>query len=271
MAFGAFRRSMRARSFPFLFLPLRLSGGGRADGSASSRIRPYSASDLCLSGDRVLAPCHRPPLRPLHVHQGGLEARRPSMAGAELLDARQLPEQVRAADGMPGQFVFPVWPPAVVHCHAVGQHSVLPHALLAPPGADRLAGELLCGRAVPQAVFPFTSVPVSSKWTTPLFRQHGLCRGKGAAGLGGAPGDHGGDGSRGKPHAHQAPQERVDAAGADCAIGAEQAGKHANGIPILHMGAVVRGKFRGGRLPAKGEGVRRSASAPPPSRPCLSP
>lgn len=27
MAFGAFRRSMRARSFPFLFLPLRLSGG----------------------------------------------------------------------------------------------------------------------------------------------------------------------------------------------------------------------------------------------------
>lgn len=169
MAFGAFRRSMRARSFPFLFLPLRLSGGGGQTASASSRIRPYSASNLCLSGDRVLAPCHRPPLRPLHVHQGGLEARRPSMAGAELLDARQLPEQVRAADGMPGQFVFPVWPPAVVHCHAVGQHSVLPHALLAPPGADRLAGELLCGRAVPQAVFPFTSVPVSSKWTTPSF------------------------------------------------------------------------------------------------------
>lgn len=160
---------MRARSFPFLFLPLRLSGGGGQTASASSRIRPYSASNLCLSGDRVLAPCHRPPLRPLHVHQGGLEARRPSMAGAELLDARQLPEQVRAADGMPGQFVFPVWPPAVVHCHAVGQHSVLPQALLAPPGADRLAGELLCGRAVPQAVFPFTSVPVSSKWTTPSF------------------------------------------------------------------------------------------------------
>ena len=162
---------MRARSFPFLFLPLRLSGGGGQTASASSRIRPYSASNLCLSGDRVLAPCHRPPLRPLHVHQGGLEARRPSMAGAELLDARQLPEQVRAADSMPGQFVFPVWPPAVVHCHAPegGQHSVLPHALLAPPGADRLAGELLCGRAVPQAVFPFTSVPVSSKWTTPSF------------------------------------------------------------------------------------------------------
>ncbi len=273
MAFGAFRRSMRARSFPFLFLPLRLSGGGGQTASASSRIRPYSASNLCLSGDRVLAPCHRPPLRPLHVHQGGLEARRPSMAGAELLDARQLPEQVRAADGVPRAVRISSMASSSRALPRPGSRAALrsPHALLAPPGADRLAGELLCGRAVPQAVFPFTSVPVSSKWTTPLFRQHGLCRGKGAAGLGGAPGDHGGDGSRGKPHAHQAPRERVDAAGADCAIGAEQAGKHADGIPMLHMGADVRGKFRGGRLPAKGEGVRRSASAPPPSRPCLSP
>lgn len=38
MAFGAFRRSMRARSFPFLFLPLRLSGG------AGRRPRPPPGS-----------------------------------------------------------------------------------------------------------------------------------------------------------------------------------------------------------------------------------
>ena len=169
MAFGAFRRSMRARSFPFLFLPLRLSGGGGQTarpppGSGriphrTSAFRGIASSPLAIVRPFVLFMSIRGALRRDAHPWPGLNS---SMPVSSLSRCAQ-------QTACPGQFVFPAWPPAVVHCHAVGQHSVLPHALLAPPGADRLAGELLCGRAVPQAVFPFTSVPVSSKWTTPSF------------------------------------------------------------------------------------------------------